>query len=132
MVLRDIQTLDVLLFFKKKILSDVRSEIRIVSDVTLFLSENLSGLKKIIFRPRLCHTGIFFLKEPMNKLFLSFIYFFFFVFFQKNSMKKWKWNYIIILNMDLAWKSVHARLVGNGMYSKRAIRNYSQKATACT
>ena len=34
--------------------------------------------------------------------------------------------------MDLAWKSVHARLVGNGIYSKRAIRNHSQKATACT
>ena len=42
------QTLDTLIFFKKEVLSDVRSEIYLVRpDVTSFLPDNLSGLENI-------------------------------------------------------------------------------------
>ena len=49
-VLRTTQTLDVLIFFNKKfcLMSDLKFTL---SDVTSFLPDNLSGLKKIIFTP---------------------------------------------------------------------------------
>ena len=44
------KTFGLLIFFKKRVLSDVRSEISL-SDITSFLLDKLSGLKKVIFRP---------------------------------------------------------------------------------
>ena len=49
-VLRATQTLDVLIFFKKKFC--LMSGLKVaLSDATLLLPDDLSGLKKIIFRP---------------------------------------------------------------------------------
>ena len=49
-VLRDIQTLEVLIFFRKKfcLMSDLKFTL---SGVTSFLPDNLSELKNIIVRP---------------------------------------------------------------------------------
>ena len=51
MVLRATQALDVLIFFKKKRFCLISSLKFTLSNVTLFLWDNLSGLKKIIFMP---------------------------------------------------------------------------------
>ena len=50
-VLRDIQTLEVLIFFRKKfcLMSDLKFTL---FGVTSFLPDNLSELKNIIFRPK--------------------------------------------------------------------------------
>ena len=50
-LLRAAQILDVLNFFKKKVLSDVRSEIHLVRRNIISTGQSVRHLKKIIFRP---------------------------------------------------------------------------------